>query len=279
MKHPMREEVWVTNKQAPVVWSQLCHKVKRRLELGYTEEVLEPIRHPDAPRHVHIDLALGKQDGAGICISHTVDIIDVERRSEDGMVTAEQAPLIEVDLLLRIEAPPGGEIDIGAVRGLVYHFIDHGFSFNYASMDRWQSFESLQKFRQQGISSDIVSVDQSYEPYDLLKLALYEGRLSYYKYPWLITELEKLERDLKKGKVEHPQGGSKDVADSLAGVVYTLSTNMQARTGVLVGISEFEGSGVDDEWVRRTMHKTGKEAPRQVSKPGAVDTGPGFITG
>jgi len=279
MVHPMREEVWVTNKPPPIIWSKLCHKVKKRVEFGRYEEILEPIRHPESPRHVHIDLALGKNDSAGLCISHMVDNIDVERRSEDNMVTVESAPLIEVDLLLRIEAPPGGEIDIGAVRGLVYHFIDHGFPFGYASMDRWQSFESLQKFRQQGISSDIVSVDKTYEPYDLLKLALYEGRISYYKYPWLIKELEKLERDLKKGQVDHPQGGSKDVSDSLAGTVFTLSTNMQARTSVLVGISEFEGAGVDDEWVRRTMHRKGEQAPKEVSKPGPVDTSPGFITG
>lgn len=36
-------------------------------------------------------------------------------------------------------------------------------------------------------------------------------------------ELISLEKDVKKNKVDHPAGGSKDVADALAGVVYGLT--------------------------------------------------------
>ena len=37
------------------------------------------------------------------------------------------------------------------------------------------------------------------------------------------TELVSLERDAKTGKIDHPATGSKDIADSLAGVVYGLT--------------------------------------------------------
>lgn len=266
LKHPVKTEVWVTDKPPPIDWSMLCHKVEKRLELGYRETSLEPIRHPESLRHVHIDLSLGRQDAAGLCIAHVVDVIDVERRGADGHIYVEPAPLIEVDLLLRIEAPRNGEIDIGSVRGLVYHFMDHGFSFGFASMDSFQSAESLQKFRQQGIAAEVISVDSKYDPYDYLKLALYEGRVSYYRYPWLLTELEKLERDLTKGMIIHSASGSKDVSDSLAGCCYSLNTKLKHRAPIDIGISEYEGAEKDDEWIRQTMVRTGKEAPRQVGK-------------
>lgn len=271
LHHPMRKDTWVTTSPPPIIWSKVCHEVKRRLPGGRPEVVLEPLRHPEAQRHVHIDLSLGKQDAAGLCIAHLVDTVDVERRSEDGHVYAEEAPLIEVDLLLRIEAPPNGEVDIGAVRGLVYHYMDRGYSFGFASMDSFQSAESLQKFRFQGVAAEKVSVDKNTDAYDYLKLALYEGRLSMYNYPWVLRELENLQLDRVKGKVDHPNGGTKDVADALAGVVYTLSTKMSFRAPLLVGISEYEGAdGPDDDWVRYTMQRSGDKPPEPV---GGTPTG------
>ena len=47
-------------------------------------------------------------------------------------------------------------------------------------------------------------------------------------------ELISLERDLEKGKIDHPPGGTKDVADALAGVVRGLSgrTILWAEHGI-----------------------------------------------
>jgi len=259
--------VWVTGSAPSMIWSRVAHDVEHRKgKLGRIERAIEPIRHPEAPRHVHVDLALGKQDAAGICIAHIVDMLDVERRSEDGHMFAEAAPLIEVDLFLRIEAPPNGEVDIGAIRGLVYHYMERGFAFNFASMDSWQSAESLQKYRQQGIVAEKISVDSKMEPYDYLKLAIYEGRLSFYNYPIVLKELEQLEKDNMKHQVIHPSNGSKDCADSLAGVVYSLSTRTAYAVPVLMGMSEYEGDESNDEWIRQTMNKSGDKAPEPVGK-------------
>lgn len=260
LSHPARDWVWETGTSPGIIWSRLVEEISERLDVGIVEKSLVPRRDPGVPRHVHIDLSLGKKDRAGICIGHTVDMVDVERRTEDGHLVQELAPLIEIDLLMQIKAPPNGEIDIGSVRGLVYHFKERGFSFNFASMDNYQSAESLQKFRQQGIPAEKVSVDTKYEPYDYLKLAIYEGRLIMYEYPIVLKELENLQNDVKKGMVDHPPNGSKDCADALAGVVYSLSTRVSARAPIEMGaaMEEYEQ---DDEWVRQTMHRKGKKAP------------------
>lgn len=281
LQHPARDEVWVTNKPPPIRWDLLCHEVTEKVG-AHKEIVIKPIRHPDALRNVHVDLSLGKTDAAGICIGHIAEMIDVERRSEDGHIYYEEAPLIEVDLMLRVEAPPNGEVDIGAIRGLIYHFVDRGFQFGFASMDAFQSGESLQKLRWQGVPADKVSIDKTTEPYDFLKLALYEGRISMYRYPWVIRELEGLQRNYVRNRVDHPSGagGSKDVSDSLAGVVYSLSTKIKFRSPLMLGDSDYDDSSgeKDDEWIRATMHRKGD---RPVEPVGGMSPsgGPLIVTG
>lgn len=85
------------------------------------------------------------------------------------------------------------------------------------------SAESIQQLKSRGIDAERLSIDASLEPYNALKYALYEDRLTMYEYEPVITELIKLEKNEEKGKVDHPAGGSKDVADALAGVCYLCS--------------------------------------------------------
>lgn len=278
--HPLSTEVWKTSERPYIDWRRLVHRVRRRLSPGVYEESVEPIRHPHAPRHLHIDLSLGKTDPAGLCIAHVVDHIDVIRRTSDGHETKEVAPLIEVDLLLRVLPPTnGGEIDIGAIRGLVYEFIDHGYLIQYASMDSFQSAESLQKLRQQGMKGEVVSVDKNTDAYDVLKSCIYEGRVSFYYYKPLIDELKELERNEAVRKVDHCVGGSKDVSDALAGVAFSLTNKIAHQTPFEVGISEHDGDIDNSEWIRQTMSRSGEEAPRLVSDAYPSSGGPIIFSG
>jgi hypothetical protein len=55
--------------------------------------------------------------------------------------------------------------------------------------------------------------------YETFKEAVYEGRLRWKAYEPLLREVSRLQ--VVKGKrVDHPSGGSKDVADAVAGAVY-----------------------------------------------------------
>ena len=90
------------------------------------------------------------------------------------------------------------------------------------TMDSWNSAEAIQKLNAKGYTAEVLSVDKTTVPYEQLKAALYENRISYYEYPPLLQELRELEHDRVKKKIDHPPRGGKDVADALAACVNSL---------------------------------------------------------
>ncbi len=91
------------------------------------------------------------------------------------------------------------------------------------SADTYQSADTLQLLSQQDFVTGVRSIDRDPRPYDVLKTALYDGRVELPAHDALLRELLALERDARTGRVDHPPHGSKDLADALAGVVYGLT--------------------------------------------------------
>jgi intein/homing endonuclease len=87
------------------------------------------------------------------------------------------------------------------------------------------STDSQQQFAQQGIESELLSVDRTNDPYNAYKDALYEDRLITYWYEPAYWETIRLEKNEKTGKVDHVKGFSKDVSDAIAGVCYLCVEN------------------------------------------------------
>ena len=86
------------------------------------------------------------------------------------------------------------------------------------------------------------------DPYDTLKTAIYEQRLFFYEYEPLLRELRTIQKDNVKNKVDHPKDGSKDVADALAGIVYTLTMNYHGPPmGIIKGISQYSDPAVNEQ--------------------------------
>jgi len=172
-----------------------------------------PRLNPSAPRFIHVDLA-ESQDAAGIAMGHISDVVGTN-------------PRITLDFKLRLLAPAEGEIDFSKIIDFVlYLFNECGYPIKRVSFDRFQSTHSRQILTKLGFESPHFSVDRTDEAYIVLRSTLYEGRLSTYDYPPFFDELAKLIHDTIKKKVDHPQGGSKDVADSVAGVVAQLTEAM-----------------------------------------------------
>ncbi|MBL6931604.1 MAG: hypothetical protein ISR45_01555 [Rhodospirillales bacterium] len=88
----------------------------------------------------------------------------------------------------------------------------------------------LQTLQRAGFIVGQRSMDRTPEPYEWLKAALYDQRVSIPDHETLRTELISLEVDSKTEKVDHPPTGSKDLADALAGVVYGLSMRRDVWT-------------------------------------------------
>jgi hypothetical protein len=208
-------------------------------------------RHPESPRWAHVDLGV-TSDSAGLAISHVSEFKKVDRGGY-----SEVLPVVEVDGVLEVVPPVSadGEIDFSAIRRVLYRLRDMGMPVKWVSFDSYQSTDSMQILRRQGFLTDYVSMDTTMIPYDLLKQALYDGRTPCPRHVKLATELVQLERDFRRGKVDHPAHGSKDLADSLAGCVYGLT--MRRETWSAHGVPITQAVSVSSV-IRDNEHESGQ---------------------
>jgi hypothetical protein len=162
-------------------------------------------------RFIHVDLGL-KRDRSALCMSHCSGF--KELKTSMGVETL---PVINVDLIHSWEAQPGAEINFASVRQMIVELC-RKFDVAKVTFDRWQSIEMIQSLRSLGINADFHSVKKT--DYDTLTGAIYDTRLRGYWNELLVEEeLLKL-RLFSNNKIDHPNSGSKDLADALAGSVY-----------------------------------------------------------
>lgn len=172
-------------------------------------------------RFIHIDLALnrdGRGDKAAIAMGKFDSWVEIKR--EDN--TIERRPKIYIDYMEVFSAKPGTEIKFKDIRQKIYDLREKGFNVSKITFDGYQSTDSIQILRDSGFRSELFSVDRNPESYYMLKSAILEGRLDFYRHVTLIQELQQIE-EIDGKKVDHPYGGSKDLADAVAGVVYHCS--------------------------------------------------------
>lgn len=208
------------------------------------------VGHPDDYYHFHVDLAKGTRDAAGIAVTRCSGIDEVV--SSEGQRKAEKAALVDCDLMIQIKAPPGGEIDFARIRKLLYWLKDErGFKFRMSSFDGWQSVDSQQILSRKGFLIEEFSLDRNLEGYDTLKDAMYEDRFFFppahgqtpettYEElrdmaeagdPCAVFQIEMRALELiNDKKVDHPNRGSKDVSDAVAGAVTQASRNMRGAS-------------------------------------------------
>lgn len=179
---------------------------------------------PELPRWAHIDLAISG-DSAGLSIGTVSGFVGFD--SGAGQATNEMMPIIHIDGCLEIRPPRNGEILFHKIRGVLTALRKAGMNVRWVSYDSFQSRDSLQILKQQGFVAGLLSVDVTPIPYDFLKSAIYTGRLAMPNHAKCRLELLSLEKDTKKGTIDHPANGSKDVSDSLAGVVYGITNRRE----------------------------------------------------
>lgn len=181
----------------------------------------ENIKNPHEPRWVHFDLSL-TGDATGLAIGHVPRFADVHRGD-----IIETLPMIQFDCMLRVVNPQGGEIEYHRIRSLLFKLIEAGIPIKWASADSFQSADHLQQLKRTGFSVGYISTDTSTLPYDMAKSAFYDGRVRAPKHEVAQLEWVTLEKDSKRGKIDHPPSGSKDISDAMASVIYGLSTRRE----------------------------------------------------
>ncbi len=156
-----------------------------------------------AQRFIHVDLGL-KRDACGIAMA--------------SCIVEGAEPVARVEFMLQIKPPPGGEVDLARVREIILCLRGRGFGIAQVSFDGFESADSRQILRRHGLATRLVSVDRDAGAYNTLRELLMSGRLRAYRYEPFFSEMRAL-RVRDNGKVDHPPGGSKDVADAVAGAV------------------------------------------------------------
>lgn len=181
---------------------------------------------PGRPRYVHIDLSKNG-DKCGIAMVRFDGFTEVER--ENGVL--EMLPIASCELAVGVKPDHGHEIDLGEVRAWVRWVREKcGYPIRAVTYDGWNSLESIQQWKKQGVKSGQLSVDKTDVPYKHLRDAIYDGRFFLFGQPDLVDEFYGLEWDEKKGKVDHPPKGSKDISDAVCGAYYTLLTRSKTWT-------------------------------------------------
>ena len=189
-------------------------------DFTHTKLQLFPKRivNPNEPRFAHIDLSISK-DSAGVTIGHVPGFKHMNRGDYQ-----ETLPIIQLDMILEVRPPKGGEIEFENIRRLLYVIRDKlHIPLRWVSFDSFQSTDSMQILAQNGFLVGYQSMDTDTAAYDLTKQALYDLRVRAPAHAKAQKELCTLEFDAKKRKVDHQPQGSKDVSDSLAGVCFGLT--------------------------------------------------------
>lgn len=186
-------------------------------------------------RVLHIDIAYSDTgDALGMAMGHIRELKEIE---------GELRPVFVFDFLFRMRPVPGTEIILADVRRTVYHLRDDlGFNIKKVTLDGFQSTDTIQQLQKRRFDADYLSVDKNLLPYQDLRDAIYEERIEFPRYMTYMAHGDVVLADIAYSeltqlidtgrKVDHPPGGSKDVADAMAGVVHNLADDRSYRRGV-----------------------------------------------
>jgi hypothetical protein len=251
-------------------------------ETGQPVRVWEPEFHFDddflpadgALYAIHADLAL-RGDRAGVAMSHVKTLQDRTETiiDEDDNIAGETTitvPLVKNDFTVAFtadsaardaaEQPMPREIQIRWVRILIFHLIRRGFTIVRVTYDQFQSADSMQTLERHGIKTDRLSTDVNDSVWKTLMDVVSDNRLEMPYDPMLQIELEALTR-LSNGKVDHPPGGSKDMADAFAcsiqGAVLVGGEENANGSDVLVDESSFRMGSAGDPFDQGEYGYTG----------------------
>ena len=180
------------------------------------------IINPKAHRYVHVDLALS-MDYAALSMGHCPGFGTVDRGG--GMI--DTLPFINIDGCLTIRPSGGSQIPIWKIKKLVLALIEMGYPIKWVSLDGFQSADFIQTMRRHNLVAGVVSMDRTPDPYMTTKTLILDGMVNGPQSDLACKELSELVWVAKNTKVDHPPDGSKDVADTLAGVCHGLASKRQ----------------------------------------------------
>jgi hypothetical protein len=200
--------------------------------------------------HVAVDLALNverRTDAAGIAMGRVARY--AEETSKDPMMNGYSRIVreFEIPLVAQIIAPVGSQVFIGSIGRFILQLKQlRGFNITSFSFDGFQSSDVTQQLVLAGLvtagmtfdkySGEVVGLPKKFsvdgkntQPYREVLEALNEERVRLPRYALLRQEMRQLETLGPGLAPDHPQSGSKDCADPVAGVMGYLSVHGHAE--------------------------------------------------
>lgn len=157
-------------------------------------------------RWIHIDQSITTDRTGMACVVETAS--DIKDFTKNHTL---------VEWMLAIIPPARGQIPIQRCAEFVVFLRNMGYNIVKTTMDTFQSYSSIQYLNASGIKAEHLSVDRDDRAYVELRNASSSGRIRYYYYSIYIDEVSELLWDRSKKKLDHPDKGSKDVSDAVAG--------------------------------------------------------------
>lgn len=163
-----------------------------------------------SPMFIDVDLSLNndKSGISGVAITGRKDI-----ESDNGKIIS--MPAFTHVFSVDIKAPTGDKIPYAKITAFIKWMRKSGFNVSRISRDQFQSEYMAQLLEQEGFDVDKLSVDRTPDGYIAMRSLLLEQRIDMLPVKLLQDEFIQLQRDSLTGKVDHPVGGSKDLADSV----------------------------------------------------------------
>lgn len=174
--------------------------------------------NPSKARYVHIDLSR-TGDRCGISMLCFDGVTEVRRAG--GAI--EMLPKARLEMACTISPDANNEIDIAEVRSFVRLLkTKYGYPIRGVSYDGFDSRESIQQWRKDGMPAREISVDRTSAPYKQFRDAMYDGRIALLDDDDLVSEIVELEYDAAKDKIDHSVVGKKDLADAVCAAYHNM---------------------------------------------------------
>ena len=194
-----------------------------------------------APMFIHLDLSLNTDltGISGVAVTGRKDIKSGEKTIS--------VPTFTHVFSVALEAPRGDKIPYDKITAFIVWLRSQKFNIQAITRDQFQSEYMGQLLESQGFGDvNKISLDRTPDGYMTLRSVLLEQRIDMLDCKRLQDELIHLQRDANSGKIDHPIGGAKDLADSFAGAVWNaILTNPPApvATKTVIGAMKSVNTG------------------------------------
>lgn len=193
---------------------------------------------PNAERYIHIDLGIS-HDLTGISMVHIKDFV----RSGNS-----QEPWYVVDFSIGVSRPNNEETSITKIKNFIFFLRDAGFRIKMITTDGYQSTQLRQELEVAGFKTSLRSVIKTSEAFDVLRNAIYQGRIHLPPNEFLYRELLRFKRDIStKGtytiyydSTTTESGSHGDISESLAGAVMDAYADVKSRINPLQSFNDDE---------------------------------------